>query len=90
VETGAVVKTLHPEDYNDVFYVGHYFREGTPVVMDLTSMTDEDARPLVDFAAGLVIGRGGTMERVATKVFLLLPAGTVGSQSQPRPAEVPR
>jgi len=24
-----VVKTLRPKDYNDVYYVGHYFREGT-------------------------------------------------------------
>jgi cell division inhibitor SepF len=68
-----MVKTLHPRDYNDVFYVGHYFREGAAVVMDLTSMTDAAARPLVDFASGLVLGRGGAMERVAPKVFLLLP-----------------
>jgi FtsZ-interacting cell division protein YlmF len=72
-QTWAVVKTLHPKNYDEVFYVGHYFREGKAVVMDLTSMSDAEATPLVDFAGGLVVGRGGTLERVAAKVFLLLP-----------------
>lgn len=81
-----VVKTLHPQNYNDVIHVGHYFCEGIAVLMDLTSLTDADAMPLVDFAGGLVIGRGGAMERVASKVFLLLPPGMVGSggNSSPR------
>ncbi len=47
-----MVKTLRPQSYNEVFYVGQYFREGIAVVMDLTSLTDEEATPLVDFAAG--------------------------------------
>jgi cell division inhibitor SepF len=68
-----VVKTLRPQSYNEVFYVGDYFRGGTPVVMDLTGFTDDAATPLIDFAAGLVVGRQGHMERVAPKVFLLLP-----------------
>jgi cell division inhibitor SepF len=70
-----VVKTLRPKDYNDVYYVGHYFREGTAVVMDLTGLSDDEAKPLVDFAAGLVIGREGAMEKVTHKVFLLVPPG---------------
>lgn len=70
-----MVKTLRPQSYNEVFYVGHYFREGIAVVMDLTSLTDEAATPLVDFAAGLIVGRGGEMERLAPKIFLLRPPG---------------
>jgi cell division inhibitor SepF len=68
-----VVKTLRPENYNEVFYVGDYFRGDTPVVMDLSGFSDADAVPLIDFAAGLVVGLRGIMERVAPKVFLLLP-----------------
>lgn len=45
--------------------------------MDLTGMSDNDARPLVDFAAGLVFGRCGDMDRIANKVFLLVPPGMV-------------
>ena len=69
------IKTLQPRDYNEVIYVGHFFRKGVPVVMDLTELTDEVARQLVDFSAGLICGRGGDMEKLSPKVFLLLPAG---------------
>jgi cell division inhibitor SepF len=72
-----VVKTLRPQNYDEVFYVGDYFRSGTPVVMDLTGFTDDDATPLIDFAAGLVIGRQGHMERVAPGIFLLLPKAMI-------------
>ena len=69
-----MVKTLRPRDYNEVIHVGHFFRKGVSVVMDLSAMTDDEARPLVDFAAGLICGRGGTMDRIDKKVFLLQPA----------------
>ncbi|MEU5876360.1 cell division protein SepF [Spirillospora sp. NPDC047279] len=69
-----MVKTLHPKSYNEVYYVGHFFRQGIPVIMDLTALTDTEALPLVDFAAGLIVGRGGAMERVTPKVFLLTPS----------------
>ncbi|WP_344591859.1 cell division protein SepF [Actinomadura vinacea] len=70
-----MVKTLQPKDYAEVIYVGHFFRQGYVVVMDLTLLSDDEARQLVDFAAGLICGRGGDMERLSPKVFLLLPAG---------------
>lgn len=68
-------KTLCPRDYNEVLHVGHYFRTGTPVVMDLTGIPDGEAMQFVDFAAGLVFGRGGDMDRLSPKVFLLMPRG---------------
>ncbi|MCW2881360.1 MAG: hypothetical protein JWQ95_5460, partial [Sphaerisporangium sp.] len=55
----SLLRTLRPQDYNEVLYVGHFFRKGLPVVMDLTALSDADAKPLVDFAAGLVFGRRG-------------------------------
>ena len=42
--------------------------------MNLTDMSDADAKRLVDFAAGLVFGLRGSIERVTSKVFLLSPA----------------
>ena len=41
--------------------------------MNLSDMNDADAKRLVDFAAGLVFGLHGTIERVTEKVFLLSP-----------------
>jgi cell division inhibitor SepF len=68
------ITTLHPRTYNEARTIGENFREGTPVIMNLTEMDDTDAKRLVDFAAGLVFGLRGTIERVTQKVFLLSPA----------------
>jgi len=68
------ITTLHPRTYNEARTIGEHFREGTPVIMNLTEMDDTDAKRLVDFAAGLVFGLHGTIERVTQKVFLLSPA----------------
>jgi cell division inhibitor SepF len=81
-----MVKTVRPESYGDIFYVGHYFREGVAVVMDLTALPNSEAVPLVDFAAGLVVGRGGFMERIAPKVFLLHPPESAEARVDLEPA----
>jgi cell division inhibitor SepF len=71
------ITTLHPRNYNDARTVGEYFRDGTPVIMNLTDMEDADAKRLVDFSAGLIFGLRGSIERVTAKVFLLSPANVV-------------
>ncbi|HVT20153.1 MAG TPA: cell division protein SepF [Mycobacteriales bacterium] len=68
------ITTVHPRNYNEARVIGEHFRDGTPVIMNLTDMEDSDAKRLVDFAAGLVFGRHGSIERVTQKVFLLTPA----------------
>jgi cell division inhibitor SepF len=68
------ITTVHPRNYNEARIIGEHFREGTPVIMNLTDMDDADAKRLVDFAAGLVFGKHGSIERVTQKVFLLTPA----------------
>ncbi len=68
------ITTVHPRAYNDAKVIGEAFRSGTPVIMNLTEMSDADAKRLVDFSAGLVFGLRGSIERVTNKVFLLSPA----------------
>lgn len=68
------ITTVHPRTYNDAKVIGESFRAGTPVIMNLTEMSDADAKRLVDFSAGLVFGLHGTIERVTTRVFLLGPS----------------
>ena len=67
------ITTIHPRTYNEAKTIGESFREGTPVIMNLGDMADDDAKRLVDFAAGLVFGLNGAIERVTSKVFLLTP-----------------
>jgi cell division inhibitor SepF len=68
------IVTLHPRTYNDARALGEHFRDGTPVIMNLSDMDDVDAKRLVDFAAGLIFGLRGSIDRVTAKVFLLSPA----------------
>jgi cell division inhibitor SepF len=76
VEVGGLnrITTIHPRTYNEAKNIGESFRDGTPVIMNLSDMDDADAKRLVDFAAGLVFGLHGSIERVTSKVFLLSPA----------------
>ena len=67
------ITTLTPRTYNEARTIGEHFRDGTPVIMNLTEMDDVDAKRLVDFAAGLIFGLRGSIERVTNKVFLLSP-----------------
>jgi cell division inhibitor SepF len=77
--------TVHPRTYNEARTIGEHFRDGVPVIMNLTEMEDVDAKRLVDFAAGLIFGMRGTIERVTSKVFLLSPQNvTVAAEDKER------
>lgn len=66
--------TLHPRYYNEARTIGEHFRQGNPVIINLTEMDESDHKRLVDFASGLAFGLHGTIERVTKKVFLISPA----------------
>ena len=75
-ETGRRIGTVTPDSFRDARAIGELFRDGVPVIVNLTAMDGGDAKRVVDFAAGLTFGLRGTIERVATRVFLLTPANT--------------
>ena len=84
----ARITTLHPRTYNEARTIGEHFREGTPVIMNLSEMVDSDAKRLVDFAAGLIFGLRGSIDRVTNRVFLLSPASIeVTAEDKARIAE---
>jgi cell division inhibitor SepF len=82
------ITTVHPTTYNEARTIGEHFRDGTPVIMNLSEMDEADAMRLVDFAAGLIFGLRGTIERVTNRVFLLSPANvTVTAEDKAKIAE---
>ena len=84
----AKITTLRPKDYSEARTIGERFRDGTPVIMDLVTMDNADAKRLVDFAAGLAFALRGSFDKVATKVFLLSPADIdVSAEERRRIAE---
>lgn len=72
-EAMSEILTVRPSTYNDAPAIAESFREGVPVILNLTKMTDTDAQRLIDFASGLSLGLRGRFERVTSKVFLLTP-----------------
>lgn len=79
------ILTVHPREYKDAQSIAESFRDGIPVIINLSQMTESDARRMIDFASGLSLGLYGKIERVTNKVFLLSPAHVAVSGE---PAEV--
>jgi cell division inhibitor SepF len=73
------ILTVHPRQYKDAQVIAESFRDGIPVIINLSQMSDADARRLIDFASGLSQGLYGKIERVTAKVFLLSPSHVVVS-----------
>ena len=68
------ILTVHPKQYRDAQVIAETFRDGVPVIINLSQMSEGDAKRLIDFASGLSQGLYGKIERVTSKVFLLSPA----------------
>jgi len=73
-DQGTRIATVTPDGFRDARGIGELFRDGVPVIINLTMMESADAKRVVDFAAGLIFGLRGSIDRVATRVFLLTPA----------------
>ena len=82
------IETIHPRSYTDARRIGEQYREGVPVIMNLSELEDPDAKRIIDFAAGLVFGMRGSIERITNKVFLLSPVNVdVGDAARAQVAQ---
>jgi cell division inhibitor SepF len=70
----ARITTLHPRSYKEARTIGERYRDGVPVIMNLSELDAAEAKRLVDFAAGLVFALRGGFDKVTNRVFLLTPA----------------
>jgi cell division inhibitor SepF len=66
--------TVRPRRFDQAQEVADKFKEGLPVIMNLEASERDVSRRLIDFASGLCYGLNGSMEKVATGVYLLKPA----------------
>lgn len=68
------IVTFHPTAYNEAKVIGTAFREGIPVILNLSGMSEADGKRMLDFCSGLAYGLEGGIEKVTQRVFLLSPA----------------
>ena len=67
------VHLVVPRSFNDAQSVADKFKDGSPVILNLQTADTELSKRLIDFSSGLTYALGGSMQRVADKVFLLTP-----------------
>lgn len=65
--------TVRPRRFDQAQEVADKFKEGQPVIMNLEAADREVSRRLIDFASGICYALDGSMEKVATGVYLLKP-----------------
>ena len=64
---------LSPQTFADAKVVADEFKQSIPVILNLQGLDRDLVRRLVDFSSGLCYGLDGTMEKIASHVFLLTP-----------------
>jgi cell division inhibitor SepF len=77
------IVTLDPENYSDAREVASHFRSGVPVIVNIGSMSEADAKRMLDFMIGLKEGLEGHLRRVTPKVFLLSPQNVAVTDADP-------
>jgi len=65
--------TVKLTGFGEARIIGERYRDGASVILDMTDLSDADARRVVDFAAGLAFAMRGSIDKVTTRVFMLLP-----------------
>lgn len=64
---------VEPKSYGEAQSIGDKFKQGTPVILNLTMAQPELAKRLLDFASGLTYGLDGGLQKVSDRVFMLSP-----------------
>ncbi|MEM7322014.1 MAG: cell division protein SepF [Actinomycetota bacterium] len=83
----AKPRTLLPESFADAKLVADEFKRKVPVLLNLQGLDRDLARRLIDFASGICYALDGSMEKIASQVFLLIPDGAEVSAEDRRRIE---
>lgn len=73
---------VEPRTFSEAQAIADKFKQGVPVIMNLTACDADLAKRLIDFAAGLTYGLNGGLQKVSDKVFMLTPANVDVSDAQ--------
>lgn len=67
------IVTVGLNSFEDAQEIGAAFRDGDAVVFDMSRLTREEARRIVDFAAGLCFALRGRMQKLDSENFAITP-----------------
>jgi cell division inhibitor SepF len=80
----AKVHVASPSEFADAQEIADRFRTGQPVIVNLGNAYRELAHRMIDFCSGVAYALGGTMDKVADKVFLMTPSNVEVSAEEKR------
>lgn len=69
------VNRIEPRTFNDAQQIADKFKTKVPVIVNLQQCEIPLSKRLIDFCSGLTYGLNGSMQWVADKAFILIPAG---------------
>mgnify|MGYP006268127497 CR=1 FL=1 len=82
------IYTVEMTSYADCTEVSDVYREGVPVIVNMGSLSETDAKNMLNYMLGLKEGLYGHLRRVTPKVWLLSPANVaVNDEEESNPAE---
>lgn len=65
---------VRPYSFAEAASIGESFKEGVPIILNLTTTDEKQAQKLIDFASGMAFVTDGKLEKITARVFLLTPA----------------
>lgn len=67
------IYNARPTNFEEVSDIADKFKSGTPVVLDLSQVPNDQQRRYIDFVSGLTYALDGAINKVADAVFMLTP-----------------
>jgi cell division inhibitor SepF len=67
------IYNARPTNFEEVSTIADKFKAGTPVVLDLTQVPNDQQRRYIDFVSGLTYALDGAINKVTDAVFMLTP-----------------
>ena len=67
------VVVIQPETFDEAKEIADHLKERKPVVINLELMDKEQAKKIFDFLNGAIYALGGSIQQVATSIYLFAP-----------------
>ena len=87
------LKLLQPKSHTEATKIADRLKEGSIVLLDISNLTKDQARRLVDFLAGVAYVLGGEMIKTNKNTIVVSPAGVdiagIVPDEEPAPAPAP-
>ncbi|MCL5070312.1 MAG: cell division protein SepF [Actinobacteria bacterium] len=76
------VAVAEPHEFEEVQMIGDDFKENVPVIINLQNTNQDLSKRIIDFCSGLAYALGGSIKKVADRVFLITPQNTIVTSNE--------